>query len=353
MRNTILVTGGAGFIGSMLVRHLLDETDARVVNLDKLTYSGNRISVAEFEGNERYRFEQIDICDREGVGELFEQERPRGLIHLAAESHVDRSIDGPMEFVRTNVVGTTNLLDCATRYWKELGDDQQADFRFLNVSTDEVFGDLGDEGYFTEQTPYDPHSPYSASKASADHFTRAWQDTYGLPILITNCANNFGPRQFPEKLIPVVILKALRGEEIPIYGDGSNVRDWLYVEDHARAIRRVFEDGTPGDTYNVGANEEWSNLNLVKVVCGLLDEMVDQPAVDEHASLITFVADRPGHDGRYAIDAGKIRSELGWEPRESFESGMERTVRWYLENLDWCEAVMDTNYDLERLGTAD
>ena len=351
MKDTILVTGGAGFIGSALVHRLVEQTEHRVVNVDKLTYSGHRASVRSLEGHDRYRFERVDICNRDAVAEIIAQEDPRAVMHLAAESHVDRSIDNPLEFVQTNVVGTTNLLHEATDYWEGLGEVDREAFRFLHVSTDEVFGELGDEGYFTEATPYDPHSPYSASKASGDHFVRAWHDTYGLPVLITNCANNYGPRQFPEKLIPVVILKALEGEPIPVYGDGSNVRDWLHVDDHVRALELVLEEGRPGETYNVGASCEQTNLALVKTVCGALDELLEEPAVDEHAGLIEFVEDRPGHDARYAIDATKLKTELGWEPDYTFREGLQETVKWYLNNLDWCEEVLEGEYDLQRLGT--
>ena len=350
MNDTLLVTGGAGFIGSALVRQLLDETDARVVVLDKLTYSGNLASLREVEDHPRYEFVEGDVCDRELVASLFEDHAPRGVFHLAAESHVDRSIDGPMEFVETNVVGTVTLLDEALDYWKALDDDDREDFRFLHVSTDEVFGELGDDDFFTEETPYDPRNPYAASKASADMFVRSWESTYDLPVLVTNCANNYGPRQFPEKLIPVVILKSLRGEPIPVYGDGSNIRDWIHVEDHARGLHRVFEDGRVGETYNIGAQVERSNLRLVKTICSILDERLDDPAVDEHASLIEFVTDRPGHDQRYAIDPEKMMTELDWSPRESFDSGMGKTVDWYLDNLDWCSEVLEGEYDLERVG---
>jgi dTDP-glucose 4,6-dehydratase len=337
----ILVTGGAGFIGSALVRHLLDATDRRVINVDALTYSGHRASLTDVEDHPRYRFVHTDICDRGAIESILREEQPAAIMHLAAESHVDRSIDAPLSFVRSNVMGTATLLDCATDYWDTLDEEGRGAFRFLHVSTDEVFGELGDEGYFTEETPYDPHSPYSASKASADHFCRAWHDTYGLPVLISNCANNYGPRQFPEKLIPVVILNALSGDAIPIYGDGSNVRDWLHVDDHARALLQIIEDGKPGETYNVGADTQRTNLELVETVCASLDRHVDDPSVQEHASLIEFVEDRPGHDHRYAIDASKIRAEIGWEPQVPFENGLDATVRWYLNNLDWCRVILE------------
>ena len=351
MENTILVTGGAGFIGSALVHDLMESTDARVVNVDKLTYSGNRISVRHFEGDDRYRFEQLDVGDEEAIADLLADERPRAIMHLAAESHVDRSIDDPLVFVESNVTGTATLLKCATDYWSDLPEGDRDAFRFLNVSTDEVYGDLPEGGYFTEETDYDPHSPYAASKASADHFVRAWRRTYGLPVLVTNCANNYGPRQFPEKLIPVVILKALAGDPIPIYGDGKQVRDWLHVDDHARALQTVLERGELGETYNVGADQQIENIELVRTICRVLDEELDDPAVDDHASLIEFVEDRPGHDRRYAIDASKLRSELDWSPEIAFDDGMRSTVGWYLDNLDWCEQVLEGDYDLERLGT--
>ena len=281
---------------------------------------------------------------------IFADEKPRGVYHLAAESHVDRSIDGPMAFVEANVVGTTNLLGRALDYWEALPDDEQDDFRFLNISTDEVFGELGETGAFTEETAYGPRNPYAASKASADHFVRSFHHTYGMPVLVTNCANNYGPRQFPEKLIPVVLLKSLRGEPIPVYGDGTNVRDWIYVHDHARGVRRVFEYGEPGETYNIGAECERQNIELVETICGILDETLSNPGVARHAALLGFVEDRPGHDQRYAIDPSKIRSELDWQPRESFETGMRKTIQWYLDNLDWASEVMEGDYDLERLG---
>ncbi|MFB6263112.1 MAG: dTDP-glucose 4,6-dehydratase, partial [Bradymonadaceae bacterium] len=291
-----------------------------------------------------------DVADSDLVGGLLEEEQPRGIYHLAAESHVDRSIDGPLPFVQSNVVGTSVLLEETLEYWSGLPEGDRGDFRFLHVSTDEVYGELGENGFFDEETPYDPSSPYAASKASADMFVRAWHRTYGLPVLITNCGNNYGPRQYPEKLIPVVITKALRGDSIPVYGDGSNVRDWIYVDDHVRGLRAVFDEGEDGETYNIGARCEKQNIELVRKLCQLLDELVPDPAVDRHASLITFVEDRPGHDFRYAIDPEKIETELGWSPEESFESGLRKTVRWYLDNLDWCSAVLEDAYDLERLG---
>jgi dTDP-glucose 4,6-dehydratase len=337
----VVVTGGAGFIGSALVRHLLEATERRVINVDALKYSGHRASLTEVEDHPRYRFIHADICDGDTIDTLLAEEQPGAIMHLAAESHVDRSIDDPLSFVRSNVMGTATLLDRATDYWSSLPAARQDAFRFLHVSTDEVFGELGDEGYFTEDTPYDPHSPYSASKASADHFCRAWHDTYGLPVLISNCANNYGPRQFPEKLIPVVILNAFAGDPIPVYGDGSNVRDWLHVDDHARALLRIVDDGRPGETYNVGADTQRTNLELVRALCERLDRHVDDPAVESHTSLITFVEDRPGHDHRYAIDPSKIQQELGWRAEIDLDEGLDATVRWYLDNLDWCRAVLE------------
>ncbi len=351
MEQTVIVTGGAGFIGSALVRHLLEATDYRVVNLDKLTYAGHRASIRDIEDHPRHEFVHGDICDEQLIASLFEEEQPCGIFHLAAESHVDRSIDGPSEFVQTNVVGTTNLLEHALEYWNDLDDADRKSFRFLHISTDEVYGELGDDGMFDEETPYDPNNPYAASKASADFFVRSWHHTYGLPILITNCANNYGPRQFPEKLIPVVLMKSLRGDPIPVYGDGTNVRDWIYVNDHVDAIHQVFEDGEPGEDYNIGSRCERQNIELVRTLCGILDDELDDPAVDNHADLITFVEDRPGHDARYAIDPSKVEQEIGWQPATDFETGLRHTVQWYLDNLDWCEEVLDDDNDLVRLGT--
>ena len=346
----ILLTGGAGFIGSALVRQLIRETTAQIVNVDKLTYAGNLASLAETRANPRHQFEQVDICDDAEVARVFEQHKPDAVMHLAAESHVDRSIDGPGQFIQTNVVGTFTLLQAARAYWSELEPQAKAAFRFHHISTDEVYGSLGDTGYFTEETPYDPRSPYSASKASSDHLVRAWHHTYGLPTLITNCSNNYGPYHFPEKLIPLVILNARAGKPLPVYGKGENVRDWLYVDDHARALRVVLEKGTPGETYNIGGHNERKNIDVVRAICALLDEMQpDSPHVP-HANLITFVADRPGHDARYAIDAGKIERELGWKPQETFETGLRRTVAWYLENEDWINGVLSGGYRQERLG---
>jgi dTDP-glucose 4,6-dehydratase len=346
----ILVTGGAGFIGSAVVRQLIRETDADVINLDKLTYAGNLDSLAEAADSPRHHFERLDIVDAPEVERVFQEHRPAAVIHLAAESHVDRSIDGPGEFIRTNLVGTYTLLQAATDYWRNAGDDLRRDFRFLHVSTDEVFGSLGPHGHFTEETPYRPNSPYSASKAGSDHLVRAWHHTYGLPTLVTNCSNNYGPYQFPEKLIPLVLTNALEGKPLPVYGAGDNVRDWLYVEDHARALRRVLAGGQPGQTYNIGGHVEKTNLEVVHALCALLDELRPDSPHAPHASLITFVRDRPGHDRRYAIDAAKVGRELGWRPREDFDSGLRKTVQWYLENAGWCERVRSGAYRGERLG---
>jgi dTDP-glucose 4,6-dehydratase len=342
--NCVFVTGGAGFIGSALLRMLLAESDWHVVNIDKLTYAGNLESLASLAGNPRYAFSQSDICDRQAIDRLFAEHRPRGMIHLAAESHVDRSIHGPAEFISSNIVGTSTLLEAARAYWSELPAKEQAAFRFLHVSTDEVYGSLGDHGLFTETTPYRPNSPYSASKASSDHLVRAWHHTYGLPTLITNCSNNYGPCQFPEKLIPLVILNALRGKPLPIYGKGDNIRDWLYVDDHARALRLVFERGVPGETYNVGGHNEKTNLEVVDTLCALLDELRPRSDGRPYREQKTFVADRPGHDRRYAIDASKIERELGWQPQENFSTGMRKTVAWYLGNSEWVEHVISGEY---------
>jgi dTDP-glucose 4,6-dehydratase len=344
----IVVTGGAGFIGSAVVRQLLAETDAFVVNLDKLTYAANLSSLPGAAENPRYAFEKVDICDGEALRRVFAEHRPDAVMHLAAESHVDRSIDGPGEFIQTNVVGTFRLLEAARGYWSSLPAEARAGFRFHHISTDEVFGTLGDEGFFTETTAYSPNSPYSASKASSDHLVRAWHETYGLPVVLTNCSNNYGPYHFPEKLIPLMILKGLKGEALPVYGKGDNVRDWLYVEDHARALRLVLEKGKIGESYNIGGYNERTNLDVVRTLCALLDELA--PAGAPHDRLITFVADRPGHDKRYAIDASKITRELGWRPQETFETGLRKTVEWYLENRSWWEAILNGSYRGERLG---
>ena len=349
----ILVTGGAGFIGSAVVRHLLQNTPHQVVNLDKLTYAGNLQSLPGASENPAYRFEQVDICDAEGVARVLAEHRPDAVMHLAAESHVDRSIDGPAAFIQTNIVGTYTLLEACRQYWLGLCEEARSRFRFHHISTDEVYGDLeGTTELFTEQTPYSPSSPYSASKASSDHLVRAWQRTYGLPVLITNCSNNYGPYHFPEKLIPHMILNALAGKPLPVYGDGAQIRDWLYVEDHARALVEVLTRGQPGATYNIGGHNEKRNLQVVETLCTLLDELVtEKPAgISRFAELITFVQDRPGHDRRYAIDAGKIERELGWLPQETFESGLRKTVQWYLDNRSWWQNVLSGSYQLNRLG---
>lgn len=347
----ILITGGCGFIGSNLVRSCLLD-GFRVINLDKLTYAGNRSSLADLEGNPDYTFVHGDICDTELVRSVLMDHQPAVVLHLAAESHVDRSIDSPEEFIQTNIVGTFRLLSAALEYFGTLERVEKERFRFLHVSTDEVFGSLGPEGYFTETTPYDPRSPYSASKASSDHLARAFHHTYGLPVLVTNCSNNYGPFQFPEKLIPLVINSAIRGKNLPVYGDGKNVRDWLYVEDHCEAIRLVLENGKPGETYNIGGNSEKTNMEIVQTLCNILDEMHPREDGISYEKQITFVPDRPGHDRRYAIDASRIEQELGWKSKNTFASGIKRTVRWYLENQDWIENVLSGNYRMERLGSA-
>jgi len=347
---TLLVTGGAGFIGGNFIRMLVMQEEVRVINLDLLTYAGNLDTLADIADSDRYRFVQGDIGDLELVKGLLRQCQPDAIVNFAAESHVDRSIDGPAAFIQTNVTGTFNLLESAREYWAGLPDDGQAAFRFLHVSTDEVYGSLGDEGLFTEQTPYAPNSPYSASKAASDHLVRAWHHTYGLPVLTTNCSNNYGPYQFPEKLIPLMVLNAMAGKPLPIYGDGGNVRDWLYVEDHCRAIWQVLQKGELGEVYNVGGNSERTNLEVVDTLCALLDELLPESPHCPHAQLKTYVTDRPGHDRRYAIDASKIKRELGWEPQESFESGLRSTLNWYLQNPEWCERVTDGSYRGERLG---
>ncbi len=347
---SILVTGGAGFIGSAVVRQLIAETGETVVNLDSLTYAGNLDSLGPARGDARYVFEQVDIRDAAELARVFAQHRPRAVMHLAAESHVDRSIDGPADFIQTNIVGTYTLLEAARAYLETLDEAGRRAFRFHHVSTDEVYGTLGAEGLFTEETAYRPNSPYSASKASSDHLARAWGETFGLPVLVTNCSNNYGPYQFPEKLIPVLILKALEGEKLPIYGKGENVRDWLYVEDHAAALRLVMDNGRVGETYNIGGSAERRNIDVARAVCTILDELLPDSPHRPHEDLITFVADRPGHDLRYAIDSSKIEGELGWAPRESFESGLKRTVAWYLENRDWWQRILSGAYRVERLG---
>jgi dTDP-glucose 4,6-dehydratase len=345
-----MVTGGAGFIGSALIRKLIRETAYTVVNVDKLTYAGNLESVEEVSEDARYRFERVDICDASRVRALFDRYRPGGVIHLAAESHVDRSIDGPADFIQTNVVGTFALLQEALRYWRSLGDDAAERFRVVHVSTDEVFGSLDPTGLFTEDTPYRPNSPYSASKAAADHLARAWFHTYKLPVVTTNCSNNYGPYQFPEKLIPLMIQNALAGKPLPVYGRGENIRDWLFVDDHAEALVVALERGEPGETYNIGGESERRNLEVVHAICGLVDELAPNPAIGPRASLVKLVTDRPGHDLRYAIDTSKARRELGWSPSETFESGLRKTVEWYLANQTWCDRVQSGAYRGERLG---
>lgn len=349
----ILVTGGAGFIGSAVVRHIINHTQDSVVNLDKLTYAGNLESLTEVSDNTRYAFEQVDICDRAELDCVFEQHQPDMVMHLAAESHVDRSIDGPAAFIETNIVGTYALLESARVYWKQLDSQKQAAFRFHHISTDEVYGDLDStDELFTEDTSYAPSSPYSASKASSDHLVRAWQRTYGFPTIITNCSNNYGPYHFPEKLIPLMILNALKGKPLPVYGDGMQIRDWLFVEDHARALYKVVTEGAIGETYNIGGHNEKANIDVVQTICELLEELVPAKphGIAHYRDLITFVKDRPGHDVRYAIDASKIERDLGWTPQETFETGLRKTVMWYLANENWWQRVLDGSYSLERLG---
>ncbi|MBJ7278477.1 dTDP-glucose 4,6-dehydratase [Marinobacter salarius] len=366
----LLVTGGAGFIGSAVIRHIIHNTQDDVVNLDKLTYAGNLESLAEISDSSRYAFEQVDICNRAEVDRVLKQHQPDAIMHLAAESHVDRSIDGPADFIETNIVGTYTLLEAARHYWQGLHEQRRTNFRFHHISTDEVYGDLGElpsplagEGpgerggdqelpLFTEQTPYAPSSPYSASKASSDHLVRAWHRTYGLPVLLTNCSNNYGPYHFPEKLIPLVILNALEGKPLPVYGKGEQIRDWLYVEDHARALYKVVTEGKIGETYNIGGHNEKQNIEVVQAICGLLEELAPgkPDGLAYYRDLITFVSDRPGHDLRYAIDAEKIQEELGWAPAETFDTGLRKTVQWYLSSRDWCKRVQDGSYQRERLG---
>ena len=346
----IIITGGAGFIGSAVIRQYIKDTEHEVINLDALTYAGNLESLAEVESDARYTFEHINICDIHALQRVFAQHQPDAIMHLAAESHVDRSIDGPSDFIQTNIVGTYNLLDVAKKYWDGLSGESKGAFRFHHVSTDEVYGDLDETGYFTETTSYQPSSPYSASKASSDHLVRAWHRTYGLPVVITNCSNNYGGYQFPEKLIPLVTLNAMEGKPLPIYGKGNQIRDWLHVDDHARALRLVLASGKIGETYNIGGHNEKTNLTVVKTICGLLDKLIPDSPYIPYESLITYVTDRPGHDLRYAIDASKIASELGWTPVETFESGIEKTIHWYLENSEWCQHVQDGSYQRQRLG---
>lgn len=367
----ILVTGGAGFIGSAVVRHLINDTEHSVVSVDKLTYAGNLESLKSVSDNTRYAFEQVDICDAEELKRVFNEHQPDIVMHLAAESHVDRSIDGPGEFIQTNIVGTYTLLEQARAYWNALEGDKKANFRFHHISTDEVYGDLphpdeqdGELPMFTETTAYAPSSPYSASKAGSDHLVRAWQRTYGMPTLVTNCSNNYGPYHFPEKLIPLIILNALEGKDLPVYGKGNQIRDWLYVEDHARALVVVATKGEVGETYNIGGHNEKQNIEVVKTICAILEELSpseNNPNIDTYScepgnadsyeALIKYVQDRPGHDMRYAIDASKIQRELGWTPQETFESGIRKTVQWYLDNQEWCQHVQDGSYQRERLGS--
>ncbi|EIZ0309192.1 dTDP-glucose 4,6-dehydratase [Vibrio parahaemolyticus] len=352
----ILVTGGAGFIGSAVIRHIIRNTQDSVINLDSLTYAGNLESLADVESNERYSFEKVDICNRSELERVFKKYQPDVIMHLAAESHVDRSIDGPGTFIETNIIGTYNMLESARNFWNQLEEKKKKSFRFHHISTDEVFGDLeGTEDLFTETTPYAPSSPYSASKASSDHLVRAWQRTYNLPTLITNCSNNYGPYHFPEKLIPLMILNALDGKPLPVYGDGMQIRDWLFVEDHARALYKVVTEGEIGETYNIGGHNEKANIEVVKTICSLLEEFrPNKPAgVESYESLITYVKDRPGHDVRYAIDATKIAQELNWTPEETFESGIRKTVEWYLDNQTWWKRVLDGSYSFERLGLSE
>ena len=349
----LLVTGGAGFIGSAVIRHIIENTSDSVVNVDKLTYAGNLESLTSVTNDDRYAFEQVDICNRAELERVFAEHKPDAVMHLAAESHVDRSIDGPAAFIETNIVGTYTILEVTRAYWSQLPDAEKQAFRFHHISTDEVYGDLeGTDDLFTETTSYEPSSPYSASKASSDHLVRAWLRTYGLPTIVTNCSNNYGPYHFPEKLIPLMILNAIEGKPLPVYGDGMQIRDWLYVEDHARALYKVVTEGEIGETYNIGGHNEKANIEVVKTICSLLEEFVPQKpeGVQQYQDLITYVTDRPGHDVRYAIDASKIERELGWTPEESFETGIRKTVEWYLNNKQWWSRVLDGSYSLERLG---
>jgi len=349
----LLITGGAGFIGSAVIRHIINNTDHSVINVDKLTYAGNLESLTLIESDVRYTFEQVDICDANEIKRVFNEHQPDIVMHLAAESHVDRSIDGPGEFIQTNIVGTYVLLEEARDYWSNLDSDKKDNFRFHHVSTDEVYGDLeGTDDLFTEETPYAPSSPYSAAKASSDHLVRSWQRTFKLPTLITNCSNNYGPYQFPEKLIPLIILNALDGKHLPIYGNGKQIRDWLYVDDHARALLHVALTGKIGETYNIGGHNELQNIEVVKTICSILDELVPSKldGIKQYDQLITFVGDRAGHDIRYAIDATKIANELNWMPDETFATGIKKTIQWYLDNKNWCENVQDGSYKRDRLG---
>jgi dTDP-glucose 4,6-dehydratase len=346
----VLVTGGAGFIGSALVRHLIANTNHSVLNIDALTYAGNLSSLDQIHGSERYHFEKADICNTEQMAALINQFQPDIITHLAAESHVDRSIDGPGAFIETNIVGTFSMLRAALGYWRGLNAEKQRGFRFHHISTDEVFGSLGHDGFFTEATAYDPRSPYSASKAGADHLVNAWGHTYDLPVLITNCSNNYGPYHFPEKLIPLMIIKCLAGEPLPVYGNGENIRDWLYVDDHVRALQSVFEHGVPGESYMIGGRSERTNLEVVHTICNTLDAIKPRSDGKRYSEQITYVNDRPGHDFRYAIDASKLERELGWTPLENFESGIEKTIHWYLDNQEWWGAILSGSYQGERLG---
>jgi len=352
----ILITGGAGFIGSALVRYLMNETEHYVCNIDKLTYAGNLDSLNMVADNPRYQFRKIDICDSNAVAGVFDEFQPSIVMHLAAESHVDRSIDGPADFIETNIVGTYKLLEASRKYWSQLTNDRKQTFKFHHISTDEVYGDLDNfTDFFTETTSYDPSSPYSASKASSDHLVRAWHRTYQLPVLITNCSNNYGPYHFPEKLIPLIILNALAGKPLPVYGNGQQIRDWLYVEDHVRALYQVISHGTIGETYNIGGHNEIKNIDVVNFICDLLEELVPAKpeGVSAYKDLITFVSDRPGHDLRYAIDATKINNDLNWQPKEDFQSGLRKTVQWYLANEEWCNSVKNGSYQGERLGISE
>ena len=349
----ILVTGGAGFIGSAVVRHLINKLNCSVVNVDKLTYAGNLSSLSLVDQNLLYSFELADINDRTAITAILDKHQPDAIMHLAAESHVDRSIDGPSDFIQTNIVGTYSLLECARTYWSQLFGSKKDGFRFHHISTDEVFGSLGETGSFTEETAYDPRSPYSASKASSDHLVRAWYETFGLPVVLSNCSNNYGPYHFPEKLIPLIIIKALKKEKLPVYGKGDNIRDWLYVDDHAHALCKILFEGRTGENYNVGGNAEVSNLDVVRGICRLLDELSPMSNMSKHEERIEFVLDRPGHDFRYAIDSTKIRNELGWRPIETFETGLRRTVEWYLSNSDWWKPILSGEYRGERLGSVD
>ena len=349
----ILVTGGAGFIGSAVVRHLINKLNCSVVNVDKLTYAGNLSSLSLVDQNLLYSFELADINDRTAITAILDKHQPDAIMHLAAESHVDRSIDGPSDFIQTNIVGTYSLLECARTYWSQLFGSKKDGFRFHHISTDEVFGSLGETGSFTEETAYDPRSPYSASKASSDHLVRSWYKTFGLPVVLSNCSNNYGPYHFPEKLIPLIIIKALKKEKLPVYGKGDNIRDWLYVDDHAHALCKILFEGRTGENYNVGGNAEVSNLDVVRSICRLLDELSPMSNMSKHEEQIEFVLDRPGHDFRYAIDSTKIRNELGWRPIETFETGLRRTVEWYLSNSDWWKPILSGEYRGERLGSMD